>query len=137
LARRKKTDSEKEELKLKFLEVYRETGLLVRSAQRIGISSSTIRAWRKDDPVFNEQVQEAEEQATERLRDEVIRRAVEGIEEPVFDKNGVETGTKTKYSDLLLMFELKRRDKNYRDRVDITSGDQPIKGYVGINVEDV
>jgi hypothetical protein len=62
---------------------------------------------------------------------------VEGIEEPVFDKNGVETGTKTKYSDLLLMFELKRRDKNYRDRVDITSGDQPIKGYVGINVEDV
>ena len=47
------------------------------------------------------------------LEDEAIRRAREGVEEPVF-QGGLRCGSVRKYSDLLLIFLLKSR-RPYRD----------------------
>ena len=64
--------------------------------------------------------QEAKEQAADHLECEARRRAVEGVEEPVYYKGEV-CGTIRKYSDLLLIFLLNgARPEKYRDKAPST-----------------
>ena len=57
----------------------------------------------------------AREEAADTLEAEARRRAIEGVEEPVFHK-GQRVGTVRKYSDLLLIFLLKGvRPQKFRD----------------------
>ena len=57
----------------------------------------------------------AREGAADTLEAEARRRAIEGVEEPVFHK-GEQVGTLRKYSDVLLIFLLKgARPERYRD----------------------
>jgi hypothetical protein len=58
------------------------------------------------------------------LEDEAIRRAVKGVEKPVFYKDK-QIGTEIKYSDSLLMFLLKSFDNTrFGDRIDVISSDK-------------
>jgi hypothetical protein len=66
---------------------------------------------------------------TQVLEDEALRRAVHGVDEPVFQK-GEQVGTIRRYSDNLLMFLLKKRDPSYREnaRLEVTGQDgEPIQ----------
>ena len=106
-----------------FLIAYAETGKKGLAAELAGIDRSAIYqpGWR-DDPEFQEALKYAREMAADILEEEVIRRAVEGVEEPVGWYKGKPGGTITRYSDNLLMFQLKSlRPDLYRDRVDVNA----------------
>lgn len=84
-----------------YLDDLRERGLLTKSARALSISMATIARWRKDDEQFEEGVQLALLEHAEKLEEEAVRRAHDGVEEPVFHKGEV-VGYVTKYSDSLM-----------------------------------
>jgi len=63
---------------------------------------------------------EALRSGTEVLIDEAKRRAVEGWEEPRFNKHGDEVGRVRRYDSTLLMFLIKQRDPSFRERYEVT-----------------
>ncbi len=76
--------------------------------------------WRADDAEFDAACIAAEDEGTEALEDEVLRRAMHGVDKPVFHKGEV-VGSIKEYSDNLAMFTLKgRRPEKYRDRYEST-----------------
>ena len=104
-----------EDRQQKFLDALRETCNITVAAQAIGVSTTTISKYRKEDPLFEERFKEAMEEGVDLLEHEAHRRAFQGVEEPVFYK-GDECGTVRKYSDGLTMFLLKaHRPTKYRD----------------------
>lgn len=100
-----------------FLAAFRECGIITKAAEIAEINRTTHYDWLKNDPEYTERFRDAEEQAAERLEQEARRRAVEGVEKPVFYQGQV-CGTVTEYSDNLLMFLLKGiKPEKYKDRV--------------------
>jgi hypothetical protein len=87
-----------------FLDALAETGNAREAAARAGISPSTAYRRTKTDEAFRDAWAEAREIAYEAvIVAEMVRRAVEGYEEPLAHQ-GVLTGeTVTRYSDRLLM----------------------------------
>ncbi len=70
----------------------------------------------------------AEDAATDELIQEARRRAIEGIPEQTGWYRGQAGGTVQRYSDNLLMFLLKERRPEFRDRFEISgSGGQPLQ----------
>jgi hypothetical protein len=85
------------------------------SAIAAGLARASVYEWRDDDPEFAEEWDDAVEQGTDLLEDEVRRRSTQGVDEPVFYK-GVIVGHVRKYSDQMAMFLLKgRRAEIFRD----------------------
>lgn len=94
-------------------------------ADVIGVAPHTLYNWRNDDADFARNWRFAHMAYMETLRIEAVRRAVEGVEEPIL-KNGVpvldpRTGrafATRKYSDRLLEFLMKAGDpETYCDKV--------------------
>lgn len=84
-------------------------GLSVASAaQAAGLARGTLYRWRAQSKSFHKAWQDAYDAGTDRLEDEARRRAVEGVEKPVF-RGGEIVGHVTDYSDTMLMFLLKAR----------------------------
>ncbi len=88
-----------------FIEVLRETGNVTLAAQHAGQSRNQVHDVRQRSKRFAAQWDDALEEATDLLEAEARRRAVTGIDEPVFYKGKVVGSTK-KYSGRLLMFLL-------------------------------
>lgn len=106
--------------KKRFLEEYSKTGIVSYSAKKAGISRKTFYEWVAKDPEFAAKAKEAEEEATELLETEALRRAVQGTLEPVFWQ-GKKVGQIRRFSDTLLIFTLKARNpKKYRENVSIS-----------------
>lgn len=98
-----------------FLAAYAECGNVTVAAEQAGICRTQHYAWMKDDPAYAEQFATAEDMAVDRLEQEARRRAVGGVDEPVFYQ-GTVVGYIKKYSDTLLIFLLKGlRPEKYRD----------------------
>jgi len=95
---------------------------VVRAAELAGIAKQTIytRQWREDTE-FQAAYERAKEMSAQVFEDEVVRRAVEGVEKPTGWYKGVAGGTVTEYSDNLLMFKLKQLKPEYRDRLEVRS----------------
>ncbi len=114
-----------DDAKQAFLEHIEETGLVAKSARLIGTTSRVVKAELRHDEVFKEAFEQANDLFLESLEEEIYRRGVTGIEEPVFFK-GVQTDSKTVYSDQLLIFQTKANIEKYGDRskqdVHITGG---------------
>ena len=89
-----------------FLTALAHTGNITKAADIADIARSAHYQWLEADPVYAEAYKDAMEQAAERLEAEARRRAVEGVEEPVFYQ-GKQCGVIQRYSDALLMFLLK------------------------------
>src|SRR5690554_3190265 len=104
-----------------------ETGMITRAAKAAGIPLSRHYQWMKSDPEYALAIREAMEQAADLLEEEAIRRARDGVKEPVYYKGEI-VGYVYKYSDSLLQFLLRglRREK-YGDKIDLKSGDRPIR----------
>jgi hypothetical protein len=106
-----------------FLAAYAETGNVTKAAQAADIDRSTHYGWLKDDKDYAEAFKHADEEAGDTLEAEARRRAVEGIEEPVFHQ-GMVVGTIRKYSDTLLIYLLNgSKPEKYKQRVhsDVTA----------------
>lgn len=87
------------------------------AAFEAGLSRSTACEWRAADADFAERWAAALEVGTDALEDEARRRAMLGVETPVF-YGGKDVGKVCKFSDTLLMFMLRaRRPETYRDRI--------------------
>src|SRR5215469_7080298 len=70
------------ETQRRFLESLAETGNVSTATAAAGTSRTRVYELRKTDPKFAAAWQDAEEIAGDRLRDEAIRRALEGVEKP-------------------------------------------------------
>ena len=102
--------------------------------QQLDMMPNTVRRWRHEDKTFDESYTDAESSVTDTLEKEAIRRARNGILEPmvsagklVMNKDGEILQTR-KYSDSLMQFLLKgRRKEVYGDK-------REIEGNIGIDV---
>jgi hypothetical protein len=101
-----------------------------RATRAAGITRITAYKWRDNDEEFAERWAIAVEEGTDRLEDEAMRRAMDGVERPMVQGGEVVALVK-EYSDSMMTMMLKgRRRSKFGDRVGITGGepgDQPIK----------
>lgn len=102
------------EKKTAFLTILSQTANVTAAAEAIGVFRSTVYTWRENDAEFAAAWAYAEKLGVEGMKDEVNRRAFNGVNEPVFYQ-GMECGVIRKYSDTLAMFLIKARDPAYRD----------------------
>lgn len=107
-----------------FLAELRRTGIIGKACDAAEVDRTTAYRHRDQDEDFATAWREALEYATDTVEAEARRRAVEGVEEPVFgrvarDEDG-QIGTVRKYSDTLTLALLKaHRPELYRDRKDL------------------
>lgn len=95
-------------------------GNVSRACEAIDVARITAYKWRDNDPEFAQAWEHAKQIGADVLEDEAIRRAREGVPEPVFYKGKKLRATVTKYSDTLLIFLLKgARPDKYRDNAKI------------------
>lgn len=91
------------------------SGSVGHSCKVANISRSAANAHKRKDAEFSDAWEDALEDATDSLEAEVMRRARDGVDEPVFYL-GQQVATVKKFSDNLAMFMLKaRRPELYRD----------------------
>ena len=92
-------------------------GNVTKACREMNISITEVNQRKRQDPVFRKQLEEARQEGIDMAEDEVVRRAVDGIEKPVGFYKGVSTETETVYSDSLLMFMLKAaKPEKYAER---------------------
>ncbi len=130
----------------KFLRVFRNNGVFRAAAHEAGVSREAVRLWLNKDAKFKKAFEDAEEDANDLFRGEIIRRATRGVEKPAIsggrlvyeyepvlnpdgsqrlDKNGRPLFKRgqlvkiTEYSDQLLMFHAKARMPEYREHQEI------------------
>ena len=84
-----------------FLAAYAQTGIVTKAAQIAGIHRNNHRLWLNDDAEYAEAFQESHQEACDNIEAEMRRRAIEGVQKPVFYKGEV-CGYITEYSDTLL-----------------------------------
>ncbi|NPV80809.1 MAG: hypothetical protein HPY52_11115 [Firmicutes bacterium] len=115
-----------------FLAAFGQVGNLTQAAEIAGINRNTHYDWMQD-PEYAEAFEVAKKEAADRLEAEARRRAVEGVEEPVYYQGQV-CGTVRRYSDTLLIFLLKGAlpDK-YKERVanELSAGDDGLTIIIG------
>lgn len=127
------TAAEKKQIQETFLEAFMQYGNLTMACKAADIKRWTIYDWRDTDEVFGKRYREAEEIVNDTIRQEIFRRAVEGVNKPmhfqgqlvqrkVVDENGkehYEDVTVKDYSDTLLIFLAKSRMPEFRDRAQV------------------
>ena len=102
-----------------FLAAYGGCMTVTHAAEAAKITRQTHYDWLEKDPKYATAFEQAKQEASDRLEAEARRRAVDGVEEPVYYLGKV-VGTKLVYSDGLLTFLLKGvLPHKYRDRVDM------------------
>ena len=100
-----------------FLDVLEKTSGVTTAARAAGVSRKTAYEHRNKDPEFAARWDEAEDSYADRLVREAYRRAVDGVDEPVYQQ-GELVGVIRRYSDSLLNSKLKaHRPEKYRERV--------------------
>ena len=116
-----------------FLAALSEVGLMTHAAEMVGVDRISVWRRKKSDPDFAAAIDEAIDMATDKLEAEARRRAVEGIEEPVYHMGQI-VGKRIVYSDPLMALLLKGRRKNvFADRVEKTgAGGGPIGHQITI-----
>lgn len=91
-------------------------GNVTEACKIASIGRTTVFTWSKDDPEFKARLNEAIDKGLDVLEDEARRRAVIGVDEPVFYKGDI-CGYVRKYSDTLLIFLLNGgKPEKYRQR---------------------
>jgi hypothetical protein len=97
-----------------FLAALAECGVVQTACARTGVNRATVYRWRETDAAFAAQFDEASAQAADHIEAEARRRAVDGVDRPVFYR-GEQCGTVREYSDNLLALLLKAKKPEYRD----------------------
>lgn len=105
------------ELKARFLEHFEALNCcLQHAANATGISASTVYDHLESDPEFHDAFQALKKQFHEKLEQAAYTRAVEGIDDPIFQR-GEHVGDRKVFSDGLLTLMLKRHIPEYRDKI--------------------
>lgn len=101
----------------RFLERIRKVPDRAGTLEELGISHTEFSEKIRLDDKFAAEYSRAFDAGIDSLEDEGIRRAMFGVEEPIFHK-GFQCGSKTRYSDTLLMFFLEANRAKYRNGTD-------------------
>ncbi len=101
-----------------FLRVYAICGNIMTAADAAGVAPGSVTRVRDADDDFRELFEESLERFRAGIEEEGLRRAMEGVVEPVYQQ-GRRVGYKRAYSDQLLGMMLKANIPKYRDRVAI------------------
>src|SRR5687768_6811869 len=119
--------------KQKFLQkLYASAGNVSKAAKAIKIARNTAYEHKKSDNDFSAAWDNVIESVADAMEEELHRRAVKGVQEPVFYK-GQMVAKIRKYSDRLLEFALKgKRPEIYRDRLDLNAN---VQGSLDVNLE--
>lgn len=88
-----------------FLAAFRVCGTVAKASRATSIDRDTHYCWLSDDPDYKAEFERAKTVAAEILEEEAVRRAYEGVPEPVFHA-GVQCGQIQRYSDRLMIFLL-------------------------------
>jgi hypothetical protein len=116
-----------------FLDYVRDGWSVTAAAKKIGVTRQALYALKLLDPGFAEQWEDAYESGTDLFEDEVKRRALDGIEKPVFYKGEI-VGHIREYSDTLMAIVLKaRRPEKYRERFDVEIKDARKRAEIAID----
>jgi hypothetical protein len=113
VAHRTKVTPERIDLFLELLATF--GGNVTKAADACDLSRMELYRTRWEDDELARRWDEAVKIGTAALEDEAMRRAHDGVEEPVWHQ-GQQCGVVRKYSDTLMIFMLKARDDKYRDR---------------------
>ena len=106
-----------------FLAALAECGILSQASEIAGVDRIHVWRRRQTDPEFNSACEQAIDMAADKLEREARRRAIEGVEEPIY-QGGQLVGTRLVFSDSLLSLLLKgRRKKVFAERVETTGAD--------------
>lgn len=100
-----RTEDEKQSV---FLAEYLETGTLSRASKKSMVPLSRVYKWRMLDKNFEAAFQEIVLMQCAQMEDEAYRRAVKGNVRPVY-QSGKLVGRLREYSDILLMFLMKKK----------------------------
>lgn len=102
-----------------FLAAYAHTGRITRAALSAQVNWRNHYNWLKSDEQYVLSFAEAQRMAGDFFEDEAIRRALEGIQKPVFYR-GEHVENETVYSDTLMIVLLKgAKPDKYRDNVKV------------------
>ena len=113
----------------KFVYTMAHGGSVRQACEAAGIVIATAYKWRREDAEFAERWAMAQVESMDRAEEELRRRAVQGVLEPVYQQ-GRKVGTIRKYSDNLLLALMKgRRGEVYNtDRLEVTGeGGGPVR----------
>jgi hypothetical protein len=106
-----------------FLAEFAQRGIVTRAARAAGTDRTNVYLWCDHDPAFALAFDDAKEQATDSMEDEARRRAVDGVDKPVY-QGGILVGYIHEYSDSLLTTMLKaNRPEKFRDRFEVMGKD--------------
>lgn len=106
---RRKNSSRTPAKRAAFLDALAGGSSIADAAKAASIGLRTAYNWRSDDDAFAADWDEAYAQGAEALEGEARRRAVDGVDEPVFHRGQI-VGHTRKYSDTLLIMLMKARD---------------------------
>lgn len=98
-----------------FLESFAKHGIVARACEAAGIDRRQISRWKADDSAFLASYNDALEEAKDKIREEIRRRAEDGWDEDVYQL-GKYAGKIHRYSDTLLIFHAKALMPEYRDK---------------------
>jgi hypothetical protein len=102
-----------------FLEAYAKVGNVAGAARQAGIERVDHYRWLKADKTYAERFESAEAEAADTLEQEARRRALIGVDRPIFHK-GEQVGSVKQPSDTLLIFLLKGAlPAKYRENVNL------------------
>jgi len=101
--------------KFEFLKHYFRHGKKGIAARQAGVNPSTVNNHLKEDPDFLLAFTECRDARAEMIVSRLETEALEGIYEPIFDKDGVHVGDKLKLETNLRLAVLKRYDPAYKE----------------------
>ena len=101
-----------------FLLAYRTQGTIRAASELANVSRNSHAVWLREDPTYATRFQAAEDDARDAIDEEIKRRAMTGVDRPVF-QGGKQVGTIREYSDVLLIFLAKGANpEKYRERTE-------------------
>lgn len=115
--RRRRKDGWSIDKQRTFIEVLADTGIVTEAARAVGMSLASAYRLRREPGGhgFAAAWEAAIHQASQRLVDVAFDRAINGVDEPVFDREGRRIGARMRYNDRLVMFLLRaHRPERYR-----------------------
>jgi len=102
------------ELRRAFLKHLARFGSIAGAASYVRLSRAQVEDWAKQVPEFACEMEDALDEHRGKIEQAIYERAVEGVQEPKFNAQGV-VGYTTKYSDQLLLAYAKRHIREYRE----------------------
>lgn len=103
----------------RFLRAFAANPTIRSAARAAGVSVNTHYRWLKRDEDYRERFEDIRPLLMSFLEGAAYKRAVEGVQKPVFHRGEI-CGHVREYSDTLLAMLLKANDPRYRDKADVS-----------------